>query len=53
MNPVFLFGCIAPFTIVLIILKLSGWVRKVNTEGNPYKDVGENEEEYGDRTDYL
>ena len=68
MNPVILIGCFTPLVIIFIVLKLSVWVSAVNAENsyvgkessrkrgpfvaNPYEDVDEEEEEYGDRTDY-
>jgi len=63
-----LIGCLLPLGLIIVILKLSVWVSAVNTERiyvrkeplrkrgpfveNPYADVDEKEEEYGDRTDY-
>ena len=68
MNPVILIGCFTPLVIIFIVLKLSLWVSAVNDENNyvrkepfrkrgpfvadAYADVDEEEEEYGDRTDY-
>ena len=68
MNPVILIGCFTPLIIIFIVMKLLLWVEAVNTENsyvrkeplrkrgpfvaNPYEDVDEEEEEYGDRTDY-
>jgi len=68
MNPVILIGCFTPLVIIFIVLKLSVWVSVVNDEKNyvgkepfrkrgpfvadAYADVDEEEEEYGDRTDY-
>lgn len=68
MNPVILIGCFTPLVIIFIVMKLLVWVEAVNTENsyvrkeplrkrgpfvaNPYEDVDEEEEEYGDRTDY-
>lgn len=68
MNTVILVGCFLPLIILFIVMKLSVWVDAVNSETdyvrkeplrrrgpyleNPYADVDENEEEYGDRTDY-
>jgi len=68
MNPVILIGCFTPLVIIFIVLKLSVWVSAVNDEKkyvgkepsrkrgpfveNAYADVDEEEEEYGDRTDY-
>ena len=68
MNPVVLVGCFLPLIIIFIVMKLAVWVEAVNAEQdyvrreplrkrgpfveNPYADVDEEEEEYGDRTDY-
>ena len=68
MNPLILIGCFTPLAIIFIVMKLAVWVDAVNTETdyvrkeplrkrgpyleNPYADVDEEEEEYGDRTDY-
>jgi hypothetical protein len=68
MNSVILLGCFTPLVLIFLIIKLSVWVSAVNSENtyvrkeplrkrgpfveNPYGDVDEKEEEYGDRTDY-
>ena len=68
MNTFVLFGCFLPLIIIFIILKLSVWVSAVNSEqdyvgkeplrkrgpfvADAYADVDEEDEEYGDRTDY-
>jgi hypothetical protein len=68
MNPVILIGCFTPLVLIFIIMKLAVWVSAVNDEknyvgkessrkrgpyvDNAYEDVDEEEEEYGDRTDY-
>jgi len=68
MNPVILVGCFTPLVIIFIVMKLAVWVEAVNQEqgyvkseskkphgpyvANPYADVDEEDEEYGDRTDY-
>ena len=68
MNPVILVGCFTPLIIIFIVMKLAVWIEAVNAEQdyvkrepfrkrgpfveNPYADVDEGEEEYGDRTDY-
>ena len=68
MNPVILVGCFTPLIIIFIVMKLAVWVEAVNSEtdyvrkeplrkrgpfvANAYADVDEEEEEYGDRTDY-
>ena len=68
MNPVVLIGCFTPLVLIFIVMKLAVWVSAVNDESsyvrkeplrkrgpfvaNAYADVDEEEEEYGDRTDY-
>ena len=68
MNPIILIGCFTPLVLIFIVMKLAVWVSAVNTEtdyvrkeplrkrgpyvADPYADVDEEEEEYGDRTDY-
>ncbi len=68
MNPVILIGCFTPLVIIFIVMKLAVWVSAVNDESSyvrkeplrkrgpfvadAYADVDEEEEEYGDRTDY-
>ena len=68
MNPLVLVACFTPLAIIFIVMKLLVWVEAVNSESdyvrreplrkrgpyveNPYADVDEAEEEYGDRTDY-
>ena len=68
MNPIVLIGCFTPLALIWIIMKLSVWIAAVNEEqnyvredakrphgpyvANAYADVDEEEEEYGDRTDY-
>ncbi len=60
--------CFAPLAIIYIVMKLAVLLSAVNTEQdyvrkeplrkrgpyleNPYADVDEEEEEYGDSTDY-
>ena len=60
--------CLTPLAIIYIVMKLAVWLSAVNTESeyvrkeplrkrgpfveNAYADVDEEEEEYGDRTDY-
>ncbi len=60
--------CFTPLVIIYIVMKLAVWISAVNTESNyvrkeplrkrgpylenPYADVDEQEEEYGDSTDY-
>ena len=68
MNPIILIGCFTPLVLIFIVMKLAVWVSAVNSETNyvrkeplrkrgpyvadAYADVDEEEEEYGDRTDY-
>ncbi len=68
MNPVVLVGCFTPLVLIFIVMKLAVWVSAVNAESdyvrqeplrkrgpyveNPYADLDEEEEEYGDRSDY-
>ena len=68
MNPIILVGCFTPLIIIFIVMKLAVWIEAVNAEqdyvrkeplrirgpyvANPYDDVDEEVEEYGDRTDY-
>ena len=68
MRPLILVECFTPLVIIWIVMKLSVWVSAVNAEqdyvrkesrkphgpyvANAYADVDEEEEEYGDRTDY-
>jgi len=68
MKPLVLIACLSPIAIIWIVMKLSVWIFAVNDEqnyvkaeskkphgpyvANAYEDVDEEEEEYGDRTDY-
>jgi len=68
MNPAILLACFLPLIILFIVMKLAVWVEAVNSEqdyvrkepsrkrgpylADAYADVDEDEEEYGDRTDY-
>jgi hypothetical protein len=68
MKPVVLAACFTPLVIIYIVMKLAVWLSAVSSESdyvrkeplrkrgpyvaNPYEDVDEEEEEYGDRTDY-
>ena len=68
MNPIILIGCFTPLVLIFIIMKLAVWISAVNAETdyvrkeplrkrgpyleNPYADVDEVEEKYGDSTDY-
>ena len=67
-HQIILIVCFLPLIIIYIVLKLAVSVEAVNAEQdyvkrepsrkrgpfleNPYEDVDEEEEEYGDRTDY-
>ena len=60
--------CFTPLVVIYIVMKLAVWLSAINAESeyvrreplrkrgpfveNPYADVDEEEEEYGDRTDY-
>ncbi len=60
--------CFLPLAIIYVMLKIAVWMSAIKTETdyvrrepqrkrgpyleNPYADVDEEEEEYGDRTDY-
>ncbi len=60
--------CFTPLVVIYIVMKLAVWISAVNAESdyvrkeplrkrgpyleNPYADVDEEEEEYGDSTDY-
>ena len=68
MNPIVLVGCFTPLIIIFIVMKLAVWIEAVNAEqdyvrqeplrkrgpyvADAYADVDEEEEEYGNRTDY-
>jgi len=68
MKPFILVACFLPLGVIWIVMKLSLWVAAVNDEqkyvrseskkphgpyvANAYADVDEEDEEYGDRTDY-
>ena len=68
MNPVVLLACLSPIAIIFIVMKLAVFLSGIYSEekyvesesrkqhgpyvANPYEDVDEEEEEYGDRTDY-
>ncbi len=63
-----LLACFLPIVIIYIVLKVAVWMSAVSAESdyvgkeplrkrgpyleNPYADVDEDEEEFGDRTDY-
>ena len=65
---IILLACFLPLAIIYIVMKLAVWISAVNAEqdyvrqeplrkrgpfvANPYEDVDQEEEEYGDRTDY-
>ncbi|MEK9894060.1 MAG: hypothetical protein VW454_03800 [Pelagibacteraceae bacterium] len=60
--------CFLPVLIIYIVLKVAVWMTAINAESdyvrqeplrkrgpyleNPYADIDEEEEEFGDRTDY-
>ena len=68
MNPIILIACFTPLAAVFVVMKVAVWMSAVNSEAdyvrreplrkrgpyvaNPYEDVDEEEEEYGDHTDY-
>ena len=68
MKPLVLIACLSPIAIIWVIMKLSLWIVAVNEEqkyvrseskkphgpyvADAYADVDEEEEEYGNRTDY-
>jgi hypothetical protein len=68
MNPVILAACLSPLVIIFIVMKLAVWLTGIYSEekyveaesrkphgpylADAYADVDEEEEEYGDRTDY-
>ena len=65
---IILIGCFIPLAVIYIVMKIAVWMSAVNAESdyvrreplrkrgpfveNPYADVDDEEEEYGDRTDY-
>ena len=68
MNPLILLACLSPPAIIFIVMKLAVWISAVNSEtgyvrkepfrkrgpyvADAYADVDQEEEEYGDRTDF-
>ena len=68
MNPLILLACLSPLAIIFIVMKLAVWISAVNSEtryvrkepfrkrgpyvADAYADVDQEEEEYGDRTDF-
>jgi hypothetical protein len=68
MEAIILIACFLPLAIVFVVMKLAVWISAVNAEqdyvrkeplrqrgpfvANPYADIDEEEEEYGDQTDY-
>ena len=60
--------CFTPLVVIYIVMKLAVWLSAVSAESdyvkqepfrkrgpyveNPYADLDEEEEEYGDKTDY-
>ena len=68
MNPLVLITCLSPIAIIFVVMKLAVFLSGIYSEekyveseskkphgpyvANPYEDVDEEEEEYGNRTDY-
>ena len=68
MNTVVLLACLSPIAVIFIAMKLAVFLSGIYSEekyveseskkphgpyvANPYEDVDEEEEEYGNRTDY-
>lgn len=68
MNPLVLLACLSPLVLIFIVMKLAVWISAVNLEtgyvrkepfrkrgpyvADAYADVDQEEEEYGDRTDF-
>ena len=68
MKPAILIACFTPLVAIWIVMKLALWLSATNQErkyvkaeslkphgpylADAYADVDEEEEEYGDRTDY-
>ena len=68
MEAIILIACFLPLVIVFVVMKLAVWISAVNAEQdyvrkeplrergpfleNPYADVDEEEEDYGDFTNY-
>ena len=68
MKPVVLIACFTPIAAIWIVMKLAVFLSGIYSEekyvesesrkphgpyvANPYEDVDEEEEEYGNRTDY-
>ena len=68
MNPLVLIACLSPIAIIFVVMKLAVFLSGIYSEekyvesesrkphgpyvANPYEDVDEEEEEYGNRTDY-
>ena len=68
MKPTILIACLSPIAIIWIVMKLALWLYATEEEreyvaaeskkphgpyvADAYADVDEEEEEYGDRTDY-
>ena len=68
MNPIILAACLSPLIVIFIVMKLAVWLSGIYSEekyveseskkphgpyvADAYADVDEEEEEYGDRTDY-
>ena len=68
MQKLILLACLSPLVIIFIVMKLAVWISAVNSEtgyvrkepfrkrgpyvADAYADVDQEEEEYGDRTDF-
>ena len=68
MNPIILAACLSPLIVIFIVMKMVVWLSGIYSEekyvesesrkphgpyvADAYADVDEEEEEYGDRTDY-
>ena len=68
MKPIILIACFLPLFVIYIVMKFAVWMSAVNAEkdyvgqeslrkrgpyvADAYADVDEEEEEYGDRTDF-
>ena len=68
MNPIILAACLSPLIVIFIVMKMAVWLSGIYSEekyvesesrkphgpyvADAYADVDEEEEEYGDRTDY-
>ena len=68
MKPIILIACFLPLGVIFLVMKLAVWMSAVSSEqkyvkaeskkphgpylADAYADVDDEEEEYGDRTDY-